>query len=188
MAGEFTTPSEVGIQLVQDWIGKISREYRVEEMEPGIVRAALEAMGANFEPSAELKYLGEYTNKAKRPGLDAVWGKERVEDYKGWAKAYAQSHEQLVGPLPELEKSGSKTSGMIQFFGELTAFAAEKLSFADFKRYTEIRAENGRLWMVGRKDERIRTSVPTAKGPILISSFPHGFPSAAWEKIKSWHK
>jgi hypothetical protein len=175
--------------IVEEWIGAISTEGKVGEINPSLLREALEGSGANFEPTPELVALASYTNKAKRPGLNSVWGEERVEEYKSWAKAYVEEYEAKSGkPLPELKPSGSKTSGMIQFFGELTAFASGKTNFSDYKTYTEARALNGRLWQEGKKDERVRVKVPTSKSPILLSSFPPGFPVAAWEKIKSWKR
>lgn len=175
------------ISIVEDWIHTISHERRVEEIDIVVLGDVLKEFGANFEDSEKLRPLSKYSNKAKRSGLDAVWGSDRVDAYKEWVKQWLEKYEAETGkPLPALKKSGIKISGMMHVLGELTALAAGEMPFADYKKYTEARALNGWLWQQGRKKDRVPVKVPTKDEPILLSSFPPSFPKAAWEKIKSW--
>ena len=191
MTEQDTVPesAEARSAAVESWVKVLTAEGKVGPISQELMAASLSDLEANFEPRPELAFLAEYTNKAKRPGMDAVWGLDRVNEFKAWAADYAERYEAEHGVnLPALEKKGSKTSGMLQFFGEITAFAAGKLAPADLKRFLETRSFNGKMWLEGRKDERVRIQVPTVKEPILPSSFPPGFPAAAWEKISSWRK
>lgn len=184
-----TRPIEERVAAVDSWIATISQEDRVEQIQPQLLQGVLEHFGANFEMGEEeLRQLGEYTNKARAEAMRSVWG-GRYGYYIEWTERLVEEYESKGQNLPGLGgryKGQVKNSGMKQFFGQLTALAAGELSFEDFKRYTEARALNGRLWQEGRKDERVRVKVPTRVEPIRPSSFPPGFPSAAWEKIKSW--
>lgn len=171
------------------WVAEINNHEVVKPIDPQLVRSFLSELGANFEDKEALApILGSYTNKGKREGLDLVWGKETVDKFNAWTTKFVGEYEARAGnlPLPALKPSGIKTSGLRQFFGELTAFAAGALSFDDFKRYTEARAGNGRLWQIGKKGERIRVVVPTSAEPILLSSFPPGYVQEMLDFVKSW--
>ena len=182
---EIPTGKETG-SVFNKWIANFSETGKVSDIDSQIVKAALEECGANFPPKEELLVLGEYTNKAKRPGLDKVWGEERVDKFKEWTSDFIDSYEKSTGKLlPELKPSGIKNSGMLQFFGELTAFASGVMPFEKFKEYSEARAFNGEMWQKDRKDERIRVKVPTSDEPILLSSFPQEFPKIAWVKVQT---
>lgn len=183
--GNERRPIEEAIAAVDQWIDLICGGV-VERIDRQVLKEVLEACGARFEKEAS-RSLRKYTEKGKAPGMKLVWG-ERFEEYKKWVGEYIKVFEASPAhrELPKLLPSGRKNSGMIQFFGELTAFAAGSLSFANFKKFTQARAENGLLWQLGRSRERIRIKVPTAKEPILLSSFPPGFPRDAWDKIKEW--
>lgn len=185
MTEEFRSVKEFKSEF-NEWINLLSREGKVEDIDHLVVKAVLEECGANFLPKEKLLVLGEYTNKSKRPDLDIIWGKNRVDRFKEWTLDFIDSYEKSNGKaLPALKPSGHKNSGMLQFFGELTAFAAGILPFETFKEYTEARRLNGKLWQEGRKDERIRIKVSTSDKPILLSSFPPEFPVEAWKKIKT---
>lgn len=168
------------------WINNFTETGKIGKIDRLIVRAFLEECGANFPSEEKMISLKEYTNKAKREGLNIVWGIERVDDYKKWTLKYIDSYEKKKDKiLPALKPSGIKNSGMVQFFGELTAFAADFLTFKEFRDFSEARHFNGKMWEENRKDERVKVIVPTSDTPILLSSFPPEFPSEAWEKIKS---
>lgn len=185
---EHTGSSEIGeqITIVDEWIDKLSREGVVDNLDIKTISTVLEHFGANFEIGEQLEDLSEYSNKAKAGAMRSIWG-GRYDEYKMWVERWVQEFETTPGnqTLPKLDKSGSKTSGCIQFFGELTAYSAGKLEFDNFKRFIETRAINGRLWQEGKKDERLRVNVPSGK-VIHPSSFPPEFPRAAWGKIKSF--
>ncbi len=164
---------------VYEWIQKISVEGVVGEgATPEMLRDTLQGLGADFEPRPELEHLKRYSNLQKRPGLDAVWGSERVEQIKSWiTEVYIPQYEQKTGrPLPTLEDSDIKHSGMMQFLGELTAYAAGQMDFDKYKRLTEDRARKGRVWQ--ERD----LSEPYVKSP--HASFPPEFPVDMWEYLQ----
>lgn len=168
------------------WIDKITREGKVDEMDPMLLRSVLESYGATFEISEEeKKSLGLYPNSGKRPGLDVVWGKDVVSAFKKWITAeFIPQYEQKVGrELYTLWDPKTKTydnnkhAGMMQFLGELTAFAEGVLPLEEYRRLTENRAKKGRKFEYGDPYEPRR--------PSKNASFPLEFPKKAWEKIKS---
>ncbi len=167
------------IALFDSWISKLSKEGLVEEIDQAVVREVLEIVGANFEISESARLsLTRFRNLDRRQGMDSVWGRERIAGYRKWLLKYIKSYEEKTGkPLPVLEDSDTKTSGGLKFFTDLTAFAAGLMSFDDYKRITERRAEKGRLWQARREDAPII--------PSKYSSFPPELPLAAWEEIKS---
>ena len=175
-------PFEERLAEADGWIQNITDKGVVGEIDPMLLRGVLVEMGADFEPKPELEALSKYTNSGKRSGLNAVWGKGRVDAYKKWVQeVYIPQYEQQVGrELPTLFDPETKTyddvkySGMMQFLGELTAYAAGKKTFADYKRLTENRVRKGKRW----KEEGIREHSPNA--PILPE-----FPADAWSYIKS---
>ncbi|MEK7188511.1 MAG: hypothetical protein AAB685_01505 [Patescibacteria group bacterium] len=118
--------------------------------------------------------------------MRAIWG-SRLDEFKKWTEGYVKAYEGEKGQLlPELKPSGVKYSGMVQFFGEVTSYAAGEIDFETLKVHLEARAKNGRLWEEGKREERVRIKVSTSDKPILLSSFPPGFPAVAWKKIESW--
>jgi hypothetical protein len=172
---------------VNEWVASFTETGILGEMDPSLLKDVLASSGADFEQSSEnLASLGEYTNKAKRLGLNAVWGKETVDTIWKQIDNYIEEYEEQTGTtLPKLVGFGCKFSGMRQYIGELTAYAAGQLSFKNFKKYSEVRIFNGKMWKQGRKDERIRIKVPRSNKKILPSSYPPEFPQKAFEIINS---
>lgn len=183
---DFTERREDSIDLMDQWIRGLTESGAVGIISPEVVCNSLSECGGNFEQAETLDSLGEYTNKARADAMRMVWG-SRYDEYKSWADQWANDYEANEGnrELPKLEKSGSKISGMLHFFGELTAYASGKLDFDSLKLYLETRSRNGKLWQDGKKEERAKVTIPSGK-EIRISSFPPSFPEYAWEKIKSW--
>ena len=177
------------LKLVDRWINRLNEKGEVRRIPRIAVRIALEGCGANFKLTEEEKEsLAQYTNKAKARGMRRVWGKWFAE-YKKWGDKWIENYEEKTDQqLPALKASGKKTSGIRQFLGELTAFAAGEMSFIDLKEYWEARLLNGKLWEEGRREDRVRVQVPTKKEPILLASIPPGFVQAVWGKIKSWQE
>ncbi|CAN5348855.1 hypothetical protein BH10PAT1_BH10PAT1_0880 [soil metagenome] len=183
------------ITVVTDWVTKMSETGQVENMDPVLLREVLSTKGANFEvlKDENLKSkMGKYTNLGKGPAMTAVWG-AKFENYKIWTKSFIASYETdiLKGrELPKLGTSGIKNSGMIQFFGEITALAAGELSGEMFKTYMEARIHNGNVWkQYPDKEDRIKhqvkIAVPTSDGEeIRIGSVAPEFPLAAWEFLR----
>lgn len=169
---------------VNNWLSDISKTGQVKEIVHYDIREVLKTHGANFNIGIEkLSFLDEYTNKAKAPGLKAVWG-DFFQEYKDWTNEFIQNYEKENKTiLPALKESGKKNSGMIQFFGELTGFAAGRINYFTLKKNWEARLLNGKLWQEGKKDQRVRIKIIGNEKPILPSSVPPGFIEAAWEKI-----
>ncbi|KKS77262.1 MAG: hypothetical protein UV74_C0013G0032 [Candidatus Woesebacteria bacterium GW2011_GWB1_43_14] len=167
----------------EDWLKEFVETGKV--WRNGLVEVSLQfvCFGADFRNLSDegIASLRKYTNEGKALGVREVWG-GKFDAYKAWTKQFIAEYEAEHGiELPALVPSGRKNSGMIQFFGELTAFAAGVMSISEFTLFMEARILNGRLWEEGRKDERVRVNVPTSDKPILLSSFPPSFPLAAWE-------
>jgi len=168
--------------MVDSWIKGISGKQEVGEMNTKVLREVLTSYGANFENLNEesKESLKGYSEKERGMGVRAVWGDEIVDNYKQWTKEFIENYESKTGIiLPELKPSGRKNSGMIQFLFDLTSYASGEYDFETYKTYTEGRVKNGVAWSEGRKNERIRVSVPTSNEPILLSSIPKEFPIAA---------
>lgn len=182
-------PFEERLAVVESWVKKMGEEGVVEDIDPQLVKGVLEGLGANFEIPEEAKEsLGKYSNLNKRLGMDAVWGKDRVDEFKKWLKdeyilGYEEKTRRLLPTLYDRktgEFDNNKHSGMMQFFGELTAFAAGIKSFADYQRLTENRAKKGREW---QERDLSKHYEPSPNAP-----FPPGFPKAAWDYIRTWKK
>jgi len=180
---------EKKIAVVENWIGKITAEGVVDQIDPSLVREVLESFGANFEISEEERLsLRRYSNLNRRLGMDATWGTDQVNEYKRWLiDEYIPQYERRTGrELPTLYDGKTdkfdniKHSGMLQFFGELTAFAAGEKSFADYQRLTEDRVRKGKEW---QERELNAPYEPSPHAP-----FPPEFPQEAWGKIKSWRR
>lgn len=181
-------PKEPEAKQVYDWVSKIAETGYVGEMDPMLLRSVLAECGANFEISEEVRLsLAKYSNFNKRPGMNAVWGETKVDEIKSWiAEEFIPGVEKKFGrEFPDLydPKTGkydaratTNYSGSLQFFGELTSYAAGVENFDDFKRRTERRALKGKLWAEGQYE-------PSKNHP-----FPPGLPKATIEKIFSWKK
>lgn len=182
-------PFEENLAAIDGWIDAIANKGQVAEIDPRILRDVLAKFGANFEISEEERLsLRRYSNLYRRPGMDAVWGIDKVNEYKRWLiDEYIPQHERKTGrELPTLydrktdKFDNVKHSGMLQFFGEFTAFAAGEKSFADYQRLTENRAKKGREW---QERDLSKHYEPSPNAP-----FPPGFPKAAWDYIRTWKK
>lgn len=184
---DLTKNIEKQFAQIDQWILRLAENDTLEIIDSITLRDVLKSCSANFEVGEhERRSLGKYTNAGKAVGMRTIWG-NRYDDFREWTKGYIETYEKGKGKsLPELKPSGIKYSGMVQFFGEVTSYAAGEIDFETLKNYLEARAQNGRLWEEGKKEERVRIKIPTSDKPILLSSFPPGFPLVAWEKIKSW--
>lgn len=177
---------ERDLSIFDNWIDSLCKTDEVGDIEPMLIRGVLERMGANFEISEEAKKsLKQPTNKYRRSGLDAVWGKARVDDFKNWiTEKYIPETEKRVGwERPTLYDKKTKTydnnkhSGPMQFFGRLTSFAAEQISFAVFKEDVEYRIKKGKKW---EQERPSKDYVPKGR-----SSFPEDFPRKAINRLKA---
>ena len=188
--------------VVDGWTDQLSETGEVGDLDRGLLRRVLEAHGANLEiGESERNSLGRYSNKGKASGMRAVWG-ERFQGYKKWTKEYIDEYEAQAGKkLPALAKSGRKNSGMLQFLGELTAYAAlvdETFPMSQLRVRTAARVFNGRVREQGNvaKEARFHIMVKSynliedkdgrkRELPFAPAGFPPEFPKAAWEYLKS---
>jgi len=189
---EESVPLDEKIALVDEWIVEFSQSGELKKIDRRLLRDVLEVYGAKWEiDESKRGSLGKYTNEGRAPAMRAIWG-DRFEEYEKWTSEYISRYEGETGsPLPALNLSGIKNSGMFQFFGEVTALAGlteNELPFQLIRKRLEARAGNGKAWAEDRKQDRVRIEVPTSEEPKRLSSFPPEFPQVAWEEIKSWKK
>lgn len=175
---------ESDIIVFDEWVKNISENQEVGEIDPMLVKGVLESYGANFEISENAKAsLSKYSNFAKKEGLDAVWG-DKLDSFKKWAiEVYIPQVEKRVGrELHTLWDKKTETydnvkhSGMMQFLGELTAFAAGEMPLEKYKKLTENRINKGKKWEFGDPYEPYK--------PSRNSGFPVDFPVKAMDIIK----
>lgn len=190
---------ESKIARVTEWIGVMSEKQEVGQIPREVIKDVLEFFGADFKNLNEdgKESLRGYSEKERSLGVNQVWGEEMIKNYKSWVKKYISGydevHEIKLPILGEKEGlpyplSGRKNSGMLQFLYELTSFASGETSFDDYKKYMEARVNNGIAFAEGRKEDRVRVKVPTAKDPILLGSIPKEFPMAVIDWIKNREK
>lgn len=176
---------QVDLNIVSAYISDVEEDGFAKTIPQDVLKAALIALGAKEPDESALKSLSKYSNASKADGMRVVWS-EDFSIYKKWAKAYVSEYEARQGiSLPALKPSGIKTSGLIAFFGELTAYAFGAIDWETFEKYSNARRFNGDMWEQGRKEERIRVEVPTSEKPILLSSYPPEFPLEAWKFISN---
>src|SRR5258708_34914586 len=102
-------PINQEILNITNWIKNMGESGTVTEIDPMLLRSVLSEYGADFEAREELNSLIKYSNVDKRPGIDAVWGKENVDEYKKWIKEYISKYEEETGKeLPVLEETKIK--------------------------------------------------------------------------------
>ncbi len=178
---------EQNLTIFNEWVNDLCESGKVKDIDTQLLKSVLEPMGANFEnlTESDRKSLQKYSNKGKRQGLEAVWGKEKVDIFKGWViDEYIPYIEKKVGrELHTLwdKKTGTydniKHSGMMQFFGELTAFAAGEMPVVDYRRLTEDRIRKGKKWEYGDRYEPYK--------PSKHASFPVDFPRKAIDRLSA---
>ncbi len=180
---EHPRPTEQEITKVNNWISNLSERGAVTEIDPMLLRSVLAEYGANFEISETGKEsLSKFSNLNRRKGMDEVWGNETVKSYRIWLRHWVENFDAdpTHRPLPTLVGEDTKTSGGLKFFTDLTVFAAELMTFEEYKKITERRWGKGDSW---QKKSEGEDYVPTD-----YSSFPPKFPSIAWEFIKTSKK
>lgn len=177
---------EGDLEKFNKWMKNLSENGKVDDIDPLVVRGVLESCGADFEiTESDRESLRDYRNSHKRRGLDAVWGKAKVDTFKTWAKEeYIPYIEKKAGreirTLWDKAKQVNddvKTSGMMQFLGEITAFAAGEMSMSKYRRLTEDRIKKGKEWQYG---DREKEHIPSPH-----SSFPVDFPVKAMDRLRA---
>ncbi len=171
-------PTEAEKEKVNKWITGLSETGKVAEMDPMLLRSVLAEYGANFEVNEEAREsLKKYSNLERRFGMNAVWGEDRVKNYRIWLKNWIGEYETRTDrPLPVLQGTDTKTSGGLKFFTDLTVFAAGLMDFESYKSLTEDRREKGERWQKRNPEDEV---VPTPH-----SSFPPEFPVEAWNYLQ----
>jgi len=201
-------PFEERVAEVDRWVIAYASEGAIGLIDREILKSVLSEVGANFENLDQdgTKSLAQYSNKGKHLGTEQVWGARRAE-FKAWTEAWVEDYERRTGrELPRVvftdeitgEKRPSKTEGMRQFLGELTAYASGCLSFPELvkilitRRYNfgkpkDQSAEEGGRRKITFSGHNLSQETGKEK-PFAPASFPPEFPLDAWEKIKSWRK
>lgn len=190
-------PSTEEIEAVTAWIKSFENydhEGNVDIKEPDkeLLVKVFSHFSADFKEKPGMEALGEYSNLRRRPGMDAVWGQEYVNQYNDWTQQWAIEYEETTGKkLPRLVKSGKKTSGPRQWLGELTAYLAGYMDFGTYKRHTEARLKNGWLYAESQeedkahlKEKRIKIQTSAKPEPMRPSSIAPGFVKKAWKWMK----
>lgn len=198
--------AEKKIETVDEWISTFSERGELGQIDIMLLKGVLESFSANFENLDEegRGSLSKYSNKGKHLGIGQVWGARRAE-FKTWTEEWVKDYEQGTGrELPKIvftdeetgEKRPSKTEGMRQFLGEVTAYAAGCMDFPSLAMRLGARHYNFGKPKDKLEEEggRLKITIPgynlseeTGKEiPFAPASFPPEFPKAAWERIKSW--
>lgn len=172
-----------------DWVTEWSNG-RLTQPDQTMLRQALIDFGAepNNLNAAVLPSLKEYSNKGRAPAMRAIWG-DRFDKYKRALPLWILEVEERTGILlPALKKSGNKSSGMIQIFGEITALAFGGVTWEEIVPFLKARRDNGLLWQQGKRDERVKLVTPNAldEDPKLVSSVPVSFPMYLIAEMSSW--
>lgn len=177
--------NEQNIAAIKDVINRYSETGKMNKIDASQLREVLKPCGAEFNGLTEGDHasLKKYTNEGKAEGMKAVWG-DTHPDFRKWTKFMAQWYEARGIMLPKLPKSGVKNSGMMGFLCDITAFAANDMSFDRFKEVSEARWEVGRIV---RDGERKRTERPTiaiqGKDEHVPSGILPDFPLKAFVEI-----
>ncbi len=177
------------VQLFIDWLTAYG-EGRLLVPNLMVLTSALIHFGAKNENlnGVVIPSLRKYSNAGRAPAMRTIWG-HRFDMYKADVNDWLEKYEIDTGkPLPTLKKSGNKTSGMIQIFGEITALAYGALSWYELAPFLNARRENGILWQEDKKEERIKLVTPNApnEDPILVSSIPPGFEMFLISEFSGW--
>ncbi len=202
-----TRPDVEEIEAVDEWIrssGNYDSEgtVTIEEPDEELFVGVFSHLGADFEPEPEMvASLSEYSNLRRRPGMDAVWGQEFMDQYNAWTQEWVTEYEASTGKkLPRLKgeslspekRNTTKISGPRQWFGELTAYLVGTIDFKTYKGYTETRLRNGWLFAESQekgkeylREKRVRIQTSISLEPMRVSSIPPGFVEEAWEWIKT---
>lgn len=124
-------------------------------------------------------WLSADTNAKRAKAMRLLWGHRFQTLFKAMLPQYIEQSEKS-GALP---KTGDrKTSGLIQFFGILSAYAFGYMPREVAVEQLSIRLLNGILWKAERKEERV--AVPyTGKRP---SSFGPDFALAFITEVTLW--
>jgi hypothetical protein len=201
-------PFEERVTEIDHWILAYGSEGSIGLLNPEVLKSVLSEVGANFENLDEQgrKSLSQYSNKGKHLGMEQVWGSRRAE-FKTWTETWVKDYETRTGrELPKLvfkdavtgELGVSKTEGMRQFLGELTAYAAGSINFPNLvkvlimRHYNFDKAKNVPSEEGGRRKITFPgynlDKVTGKEKPFAPASIPPEFPQDVWDKILSWRK
>ncbi|HLD92491.1 MAG TPA: hypothetical protein VI795_03810 [Patescibacteria group bacterium] len=174
---------------MDNWFSEMDRNHSVGEIDGLVLDRVLDHLGATLEiDRQEEASLKRYSNAASRKGMNAVWKEKRYDSFVSFCRDWIKNYEDKEGnkTLPKLTKSGRKNAGMKEFFHQFTAFTYGVLSEEEFKRFTEVRLNNGKLWQDGKKEQREKVKTPISEGKkVLIGSIPPGFVVDFWKWLKT---
>jgi hypothetical protein len=179
---------EENLELITDWFQRMDQSGKVGIIDQTRLNIVMDSLHGVMEiDETEEKSLAKYLPKASMRGMKAVWTKERLEDFEFWKQEWIIDYEKVKEnrPLPKGLDTGINGKGMYDFFHQLTAFAYGVLSEDDFRKYTEVRLKNGKLWQEHRDDKREKIETPASDDPIRIGELPPGFLPDFWDWLKS---
>jgi hypothetical protein len=83
-------PIDQNIRVVDGWISAFSNydadgNVEIGEIDSRLLQEVLRGFGADFGEKPGITALGYYANRARRPGMNAVWGRSRIDEYNRWA-------------------------------------------------------------------------------------------------------
>jgi hypothetical protein len=83
-------PIDRKMGVVDRWISAFSNydangNVEVGEIDTGLLEVVLREFGADFGEKPGITALGYYADRARRPGMNAVWGRSRIDEYNRWA-------------------------------------------------------------------------------------------------------
>ena len=181
---------------VENWFESLPKvadgTEKLELLEPNQLQTYLTFYGADFEARDNserqeiLKKLKQSTNEPRRPGMDAVWGQQYIDNFNKWTTNWANKFEEITGKrLPRLEKSKNRTSGMRHFLGELTAYAGGYMPLTDFRKRLTVRLQNGRDRYQGMSRKDLLKANWLADDKHYPGSIPPGYVAYAVGAIRS---
>lgn len=164
----------------------------VPEIQPKLLREVLEHLGADFsetsENSSALKTLYKKTNAGRKDGMDAVWGENFMSSFKRWTTDWADNYEERTGrKLPTVKTPKGtkvKTSGMRQFFSEMTAYAYGAMDEETFQLHSAGRVLNGEL-SVQKKEKKSLKREGHRKNISTPGSIPPEFIPDLWNALEN---
>jgi len=165
----------------------------------GEIKWFLSEHGANFKEIKEKENkesLQKWTNQGNADAMKAIWGEERWEHFKNWAKNYARQYESTTYVKQgRLKKSGQIGSGFVRLLCLMTRYAAfsdeTDPEFKNNRFVTEVRTRlaNGELRDEGVDPRDFRTlKRPDTGEEYRPGSFPPGYIDALVFEMESWEK
>lgn len=187
---------EVEKATVDQWIDALDDVARgkreLEVIEPKLLRRVLEHYGADFEDLGDperiekLAKIKQSTNKYRREGMNAVWGEEYINNFYKWCTQWANTYEAMTSKdLPRIAGTGTRQSGMLHMFGEMTAYASGERDWEYYSTRLKTRLRNGWNRAHGMPRSEIEKVGWLADEKEYPGSIPPTYPQDMWALVTS---